>query len=87
MYNKNKKSDIKLLERISKPIHRSAKGYELAFCQVSRRGGHPRIDLRYFGPDGTPGTGVALDDVQLDDLLEALQEALLWKDNPENIAF
>lgn len=70
---KTKKSDIKLLERISRPVHTSSKGFELAFYQVTHSGSIPRIDFRYVNPDGTPGSGVALDDVDLDDLLEALQ--------------
>ena len=77
---------IRLLDRISS-VKRTEKGYELCFGRVTRDGNRPRIDLRYFGPDGTAGSGVSLDKVDLMDLLRALVQAIKWQQDPENIAF
>lgn len=78
--------EIRLIDKIA-TVKKTTMGYELCFAKVTRGGRTPRIDLRYIGPDGKAGTGVALDCVDLEDLLQALVKTIKWQDSPENIAF
>ena len=77
--------EINLLEKIA-TVRRYKDGYDLCFVQVSYDN-RPRIDLRYIGPAGQVGIGISLDEVDLDDLLQALKKTIIWTEAAENLAF